>query len=123
MGGETKEFRVDPDELKLVAEAISDLLERVKGDTGEYGSSQDFQQNASSADLISGMGNLDGGAGGSGAFGGAYAEIFTATNTTYQQMVTNLTNLEAACRSTAEQYKDQEDQTEQDINQTNPDGE
>ena len=122
MGGETKEFRVDPDELKLVAEAISDLLERVKGDTGEYGSSQDFSQHANSADLIAGLGNLDGGAGGSGAFGGAYAEVFDATNLTYQHMVTNLTNLENACRSTAEQYKDQEDQTEQDVNQTNPDG-
>lgn len=123
MGGETKEFRVDPDELKLVAKAISDLLERVRGDTGEYGSAQDFQQNASSAELIAGMGNLDGGAGGSGAFGGAYGQVFDVTNLTYQHMITNLENLEAACRSTAEQYKDQEDQTEQAVNQTNPDGE
>lgn len=122
MGGETKEFRVDPDELKLVAEAISDLLERVKGDTGDYGSSKDFSQHAGSGDLIAGLGTLDGGGGGTGAFAEAYATIFDATNTTYQNMVTNLGNLEAACRSTVTQYATQEDQNEQDINQTNPDG-
>lgn len=120
--GGSQEFWVKPDELKLVADSIADLLARVNGETGEYGSQRDFQEKASSSELIAGLGNLDGGGGGSGAFGSAYGQIYSVTNETYAKMVQNLTNLEAACRSTVEQYRSQEELNEQNIHQTDPGG-
>lgn len=122
MAGGSKEFRVEPDELKAVADLIQDLLERVQGDTGEFGSQKDFSQHAGTADITAGLANLDGGAGGTGAFTEAYGRIHEATSTTYQKMVQNLTTLEQSCRSTAEQYQTQDEQSEQTVNQTNPYG-
>lgn len=122
MAGGSKEFRVDPDELKAVADAVQDLLERVQGDTGERGAQPDFTQHAGTADITAGLANLDGGGGGSGAFTEAYGNIHSATSTTYSKMIANLTALEQSCRFTAEQYQTQDDETEQTVNQTNPYG-
>lgn len=122
MAGGNKQFRVDPDELKAVADLIQDLLERVQGDTGEHGTQRDFTQHAGTADIMAGLANLDGGAGGTGAFTEAYGNIHTATVTTYAKMIENLTTLEQSCRFTAQQYQSQDEQTEQTVNQTNPYG-
>jgi uncharacterized protein YukE len=115
-----KAFRVDPDKLLDVANDVHGLLEDLNGGSGYVaGNMPRYRDNAGKQVLIEALSSFWDG---EDVFATAYGEEHDGIVSTMTAMVTQLTNLEAACRTTAAQYKGHDKQSKQDVNATNPSG-
>jgi len=121
MAGETAGFRVKPDELLAVAQKVQDLLDDVAGNNGATtGNHKDFQTEATTDNLNNALNSLFPESPVGSAFVQAYGHEYDAMNQKYSAIVTHLTELTAACRTTAEQYGAEDEYTQTAINQIDP---
>ena len=112
MGGPTKGFRVDPDKLSAVADKVKALLQDLSGETGYIAGNLPEYQKADAQALRDALKDFWSG---DDVFASAYDDEHKGVVTTYQQMQKQLTNLERACRTTAEKYGAQDHKSKQDV--------
>ena len=112
MGGPTKGFRVDPDALADVADRVKRLHDAVSLDHGRSGNLTDFQDSAKADSLTTALKSFWTG---DDVFANAYGEEHKGVTTTFQQMQTQLGNLERICRTTAQQYHGHDQQAKHDV--------
>lgn len=109
----TKGFRVDPDKLLDVADQVHELMRSMSGDAGYVsGNLPHYQEKAGAQILTEALSSFWSG---DDVFANAYDEEHKGVCTTMQNMVTQLQNLETACRSTANQYKSQDGNSKQSV--------
>jgi uncharacterized protein YukE len=113
-----KGFRVEPDKLLAVADDVHRLLEDLNGDSGYVpGNLPRYQQKASDAVLTQALQSFWSG---EDIFATAYGYEHNGIVSTMNAMVQQLTNLETACRTTAQQYKSQDTNSKHDVKATDP---
>ncbi|WP_139980714.1 hypothetical protein [Nocardioides litoris] len=124
MTGQGSGVEVDPDELLSIADAIADLLDDVSGDTNATGNQMDFQTNATPSQMATAWTSLfkeDGGSLNDYKVA-VYNDQYESISNKYTALVEGLTWLEQACRSTANGYRDTDQQVATNVNQVNQGG-
>ena len=120
-GGETQGFRIKPDELLAVAQRVQALLDDVSGANGGVaGNFRTFQSEAQTTNVQNALNSLFPHMPPGAAYVEAYGLEYDGMSTKYQAIVGHLTELEAACRTTAEQYGASDERTRSDISQVDP---
>jgi len=124
MSGETAGVEIDPDELMSIADAIADLYDDVAGETGTTGNVKDFQANAAPAQIAKAWTSLfTEDAGSTNDYKVmVYDDQYTSINRKYTALTEGLTWLEQACRSTAQAYRDRDQDVTTGVNQVNNGG-
>jgi hypothetical protein len=118
MSGGTQGFRVEPDKLLDVADQVHRLLEDLSGQSGYVaGNLPRYQQQADKSQLTNALKSFWDG---EDVFATAYGYEHDGICTTMQQMVTQLTNLESACRATAAKYGGEDKATKTTVQNTDP---
>jgi uncharacterized protein YukE len=114
----TAGFKVDSDQLLAVAERVRRLREDLSGESG-YGPGNvaSYTKNADAGALTSALASFWVG---QDVFSNAYGYEHQGIVETMTAMVEQLTNLENACRATAQQYQHRDSQASQDVNQSTP---
>lgn len=113
-------FRVDPQQLLEVADEVHELLRLVSGDAGYVAGSLPRYRERADASVLSGA--LSSFWSGEDVFATAYASEHRGVVTTMSSMVTQLSALEQACRSTARQYQGQDERSTGTVKQSGPEG-
>lgn len=114
----SKGFRVDPDKLADVADDVHRLMEDLSGGSGYIaGNKPRYEQNAGKQVLTDALKSFWVG---EDVFATAYGYEHDGIVKTMDSMVQQLTNLENACRTTAEQYKGQDKQSKHQVSATDP---
>lgn len=114
----TAGFRVEPDQLLAVAEKVRRLREDLSGESGYGpGNVSSYSKNADAAALTSALASFWDG---QDVFSNAYGYEHQGIVQTMTAMVEQLTNLENACRATAQQYQHRDGQARQDVTQSTP---
>jgi hypothetical protein len=118
VGGSTQGFRVEPTKLLAVADQVHRLLEDLSGGSGYIaGNLPRYRQNANQSVLTAALADFWDG---EDVFATAYGAEHDGIVQTMNAMVTQLTALERACRTTAEQYGGQDTQSRREVNQSAP---
>jgi uncharacterized protein YukE len=114
----TSGFQVEPDQLLAVAEKIRRLREDLSGESGYVpGSLMSYNTNADPSALRSALASFWVG---DDVFSNAYSYEHQGIVQTISSMVDQLTNLENACRATAQQYQDRDSAAQQNVTQSTP---
>jgi len=116
----TKGFKVDPDALLDVATLVHRLLADVSGDTNAPGNLQHYTEHGKGdvlKDTNKGLGKFAKSAD-DNIFATSYENVYSGVQKTYAAMKTQLTNLESACRTTAQQYQHHDDNTKSNVTQS-----
>lgn len=114
----TSGFQVDPDQLLAVAEKVRRLREDLSGESGYGpGNLMSYSKNADASALKSALASFWVG---DDVFSTAYTYEHEGIVQTMSAMVEQLSNLENACRSTAQQYQQQDSTTKQDVTHSTP---
>ncbi|MGI8762161.1 MAG: WXG100 family type VII secretion target [Jatrophihabitantaceae bacterium] len=112
----TKGFRVDPGKLLAVADQVHRLLEDMSGGSGYVaGNLPRYREQAAPEKLTAALASFWSG---EDVFATAYGYEHGGVVITMQRMVEQLTNLESACRTTAEQYQSRDTQSSQQVTQS-----
>jgi uncharacterized protein YukE len=120
LAGGTKGFRVEPDQLLQVADQVHRLLEDLSGGSGYVaGNMPRYQQQADKGQLTSALQSFWNG---EDVFATAYGYEHDGVVQTMNAMVTQLTNLENACRATAQKYGGEDKATKQTVQNSGPAG-
>jgi hypothetical protein len=115
----SKGFRVDPDALLEVARQVHELLQDVSGGSGYIpGNLPRYSEKAGPQVLTEALNSFWSG---EDVFATAYGEEHKGIVTTLNQMVSQLTALETACRTTAAQYKSQDKTSKHEVKATESD--
>jgi len=115
----TQGFKVDPDTLTSVADMVKNLLADVSGDTNMTGNLQHYTEKGKGEALSNtqdGLGKLYGTE--DNAFSNAYTAVYQGVQKTYAAMKQQLTSLESACRTTAQQYQQHDDDAKTNVTQS-----
>ncbi|HET6877267.1 MAG TPA: hypothetical protein VFH38_07045 [Jatrophihabitans sp.] len=116
----TSGFRVDPQKLLEVADEVHELLRLVNGDAGYVaGSLRRYQERADASVLTQALSSFWNG---EDVFATAYSNEHGGVVTTMSSMVAQLSALESACRSTAQQYQGQDERSTRAVRQSGPEG-
>lgn len=112
-------FRVDPDKLLAVADRVHALLQDVNGGSGLVsGNLPRYREKATAEPLSSALATFWSG---EDVFATAYGAEHDGVVLTFQSIADQLTRLEAACRSTALKYKQEDKRSQQEVTQSGPD--
>lgn len=116
----TSGFQVDPDQLIAVAERARRLREDLSGESGYVpGSLMSYSQNADPSAMKSALASFWVG---QDVFSSAYGFEHQGIVQTISAMVEQLSNLETACRSTAQQYQQHDSAAQQNVTDSTPAG-
>jgi len=116
----TKGFKVDPEALLRVAELVKKLHEDVAGDTNAPGNLQTYTVDGKGdalSDTNKGLGKFAASAD-QNIFAKSYGDVYKGILKTYNDMKIQLTNLENACRTTAQQYQHHDDAATSNVTQS-----
>lgn len=114
----TQGFRVIPEDLLTVADQVKQLHDDLSGGSGYVSGCLTEYQKANSSILRTSLADFV--EPGSNAYADAYDKEHQGIVSTMNAMLTQLANLEAACRSTAQQYLNQDKRSKKDVSATEP---